>query len=1403
MNAEQFQQLITTLQQQSQQQITALVQQLQTSNSLAKIPLFENFDGKQEKFTNYMERFENYATMKGVTEDEQKSQLLQSSVGLTHYNSLTAFLGPSKPIKDLSYTDLVKNLKQMLVPLRSTLVSQHYFLNVSQREDQSVAEFVASLQKDMVECEFIIKHKCSCQKEEEISCSELFLRAQFIRGLRDNWLREQLLQSTITEFDKLITKAIALEASKIESKELGKTTSVNPSTPTAVTPNIAPLNQVLGRGKASYHQSRRNQGQQNRSQSRNRRNRSQSHHSRRVDFKKLGIDGLCLHCARDNHRTKECRIPREKLYCKACQHQGHVQRVCITTLTKKQQKPDDTSSTKNVNEDYTFSLVNSIVDLHYTNLDEEEEPDEKYYVTIGVSGKPLTMEVDSGARFSIIAEDVLTKAGIHARILPSRLAFKSYSKDIIPTKGKIHVTAAYDGKEIRGTLFIVPAGHDTILGRTWIRKLQIDLQAIDRLQQKNQQQAPTLNVTEMPSLNTLLQKYSSICERKVGCVPNVIIKHQIRENEKPIYVRERPLPYALRKPTEEALQQWEKWGIIEPCGTSDWGSPLVIIPRADGRIRPCIDYKCTLNDKLVASNFPQKKFREIATNLKNSSHFCKIDLFEAYLHFLVDEESALLQTITTHKGPYRMKRLGYGIKTAPAEFNRAMQKILQNLPGVEFYFDDILVHGESYLKCYENLDKCLQRLKENDLHLNLQKCQFFKSGVEYLGYHISKNTVKKQPQKIAAMTEFPRPKNAAEISRFLGLITYYSAFIPNLSSRTAPLRRLLQKGIAFKWTPSCEAAFIDLKSEIASERVLTIYNPDAPLIVTTDASPVGVAAILSHQVEGQEKPIAYASRSLTVAEQNYSQIDREALAIVFAFNYFYQYLYGRSFTLVTDNQALTHIFSPKKAIPKITSARLLRYASFLSTFDYKICYKKGEENTNADCLSRAPIEVSLLRETQIHDEVADLYHEAIFRISTEKINARIIAEETQKDSELRSLYSDLQLGKNMDESYSIMQGVIFKNNRVVIPTSLQSLVLSELHYTHLGITKMKQLARNYVYWYRIDKDIEKLVKGCAECALTQKNPPHAPIHPWETPDQNWQRIHIDYAGPYQEKYYFLIVVDALSKWAEVATIRQAPSSESTIEILTDIFSRHGYPELIVSDNASIFKSEEFSTYCEDRAIRQRFIAPNYPQTNGLAERNVQTLKSKLKAMGEEDLPMKKKIQAILQKYRATPLASGKSPAELYLGRRLRLRLDAIFPQKSLPYKVPEAITSKHRKLNEGDRVTARVLRNNVSKWEFGTIIKVLGTRFYIVQLDHGYTFKCHIDQLRGTLSPKKSVSFATPTTAAPTVTPFGVPNGPSPPPQPPVPLPQPVHVNPPPPVAPIRRSNRNIRPPRWQADYCK
>ena len=271
--------------------------------------------------------------------------------------------------------------------------------------------------------------------------------------------------------------------------------------------------------------------------------------------------------------------------------------------------------------------------------------------------------------------------------------------------------------------------------------------------------------------------------------------------------------------------------------------------------------------------------------------------------------------------------------------------------------DDIIVTGEDDAEHLRNLETVFRRLSEAGLRVNRLKCNFFQEHVEYCGHGVSARGLHKTPAKIDAISDARCPVNVTELRSFLGLVNYYARFLPNLATTLHPLNELLQKGVEWRWTADCTTAFDTVKAQIASDLVLTHFDSALPVRVASDASPYGLGAVLSHVMPtGEERPIAFASRTLSVAEKNYSQIDKEALGIVWSIKKFHTYLYGRPFTLITDHQPLTAIFHPEKHLPAMTAARLQRYALFLAGYRYSIVYRKTTDHGNADGLSRLPLD---------------------------------------------------------------------------------------------------------------------------------------------------------------------------------------------------------------------------------------------------------------------------------------------------------------------------------------------------------------------------------------------------------------------------------------------------------------
>ena len=374
------------------------------------------------------------------------------------------------------------------------------------------------------------------------------------------------------------------------------------------------------------------------------------------------------------------------------------------------------------------------------------------------------------------------------------------------------------------------------------------------------------------------------------------------------------------------LDRLEKLGVLEKTTFCEWTAPIVVVPKKDGRMRICGDYKVTIYPSLDVDQYPLPKLEDIFACLTGGVKFTVQDLLQAYNQLLLDDQSKKLVTINTHQGLYSYNRLPFGVASAPAVFQRTMESILQGIDGVACYIDDIVITGKSTKEHLDHLEEVLKRLSEHRVKTK-DKCRFFEDSVEFLGHMIDAKGIHTTPDKLQAIVDAPAPRNVNELRSFLGLLNYYRKFIPQSATILHPLNALLCKNAKWNWGPECQKSFESAKAALSSSSLLAHYNPTLPIRLAGDASAYGIGAVIAHVMpDGSERPVAFASRTLTSAEKNYSQIEKEALALVYGVKRFHTYLYGRHFTLVTDHKPLKTILGPKKGIPTLAAARLQRWA---------------------------------------------------------------------------------------------------------------------------------------------------------------------------------------------------------------------------------------------------------------------------------------------------------------------------------------------------------------------------------------------------------------------------------------------------------------------------------------------
>lgn len=635
----------------------------------------------------------------------------------------------------------------------------------------------------------------------------------------------------------------------------------------------------------------------------------------------------------------------------------------------------------------------------------------------------------------------------------------------------------------------------------------------------------------------------------------------------------------------------------------------------------------------------------------------------------VEKNCQHLLTVNSPSGLYRFTRLAYGISVAPFQFQAVMDEVLKDLPGVACYLDNILIAADSKERCYSMLITVLNQLQKYNIKVRLDKCEFLTNSVAYLGHVIDQDGLKPNDDLIKAITEAPAPTNRHELKSYLGLINYYGHFIGNLSSKLMPLYDLLHKEAVWKWSKEHEDVFNQSKKWVCTDSVLTLYDPNKPLRLICDGSPRGVGAVLAHVENGIERPIAFASKTLSPAEKNYAQLEREALAIIFGIKKFHKYLYARKFELVTDHAPLTVIFGEKKSISTTAAIRLQRWAVLLSAYDYTIVYRKGTTIANADALSRLPLPQHEQLEEEANSFSTTTYFCELMQEDDIALTSIDIANATKPDEPLKKIHQftmngwpqrveDPELSKYLRHRDEIgnEEDCLTLANKIIIPEVYREQIMSLLHMGHQGIVKMKQLARSYVWWPNINEQIENKVKGCYACQMNSRNIPKPSISHWPISQRKWERIHIDYAQfTYNNTMHnFLIVIDSYTKWMEIA-ISKSTTTATTIQKLRTIMATHGLPEVIVSDNGVQFASNEFKEFTTKNGIKHILTPPYHAASNGAAERAVQNVKYALKKKITDQqgkstrMSLQHLVDSYLFTYRNTPHeTTGRSPAEFYL-----------------------------------------------------------------------------------------------------------------------------------------------------------
>ena len=313
------------------------------------------------------------------------------------------------------------------------------------------------------------------------------------------------------------------------------------------------------------------------------------------------------------------------------------------------------------------------------------------------------------------------------------------------------------------------------------------------------------------ALQDVLDQYADLFKEGMGTLRGTTVKIHIQQNTRPSFFRARPVPYALRDKVNAELDRLCKADVIEPVQFADWAAPIVPVLKPDGSLRLCGDYKQTVNAVAIPDKYPLPRVDDLLPSLAGGESFTKLDLAHAYQQLVLDEDSSILATVNTPKGLFKYNRLPFGISAAPAIFQRTMENLLQGIPRVCVYIDDVLVTGRTREEHLANLTEVLRRMSTAGMRLKRDKCQFMLPEVHYLGHTVSRKGIQPTQEKIRAIRDAPAPSNVHQLKSFLGLINFYAKFLPNLSTLLAPLHCLLQKNRSWSWGADQQHAFKQAK----------------------------------------------------------------------------------------------------------------------------------------------------------------------------------------------------------------------------------------------------------------------------------------------------------------------------------------------------------------------------------------------------------------------------------------------------------------------------------------------------------------------------------------------------------------------------------------------------------------